>query len=427
VQSFEKHFIRLRPGAVAGAVMAACQRGRFIGYCLCAEGRHRRLSYPKTTIMFKSREEIERDEAASIAPYAVRAVDSRGRRHAESEHPYRTCFQRDRARIIHSAAFRRLDGKTQVFLNGTGDHYRTRLTHTIEVASITRTIARALSLNEDLAEAIALAHDLGHSPFGHSGEETLDRLMKGHGGFDHNVQSLRVVSMLEEKYPRFPGLNLTLEVIEGLQKHNTAFEAPDGSTFSSPCLEAQVADFADEITYSSHDLDDGLDSGLLDPEQLEALPIWTEARMFAEREFRHFDARERRGFIIRNIVNKEVEDLVIQSSRAIDKSGVQSPDEVRMLPKRLVGFSPDTRRHNAELRKFLFKNLYYSPKVAEANQRGCQLLEAFFNRLLETPSLLGRKAARRIKSEGLHRAVCDYLSGMTDRYCIQQYAQLFGK
>jgi len=376
--------------------------------------------------MFKTREQIEKDELLTLGAFAVKAGETLGRTVRESAHPYRTAFQRDRARIIHSAAFRRLDGKTQVFLNGSGDHYRTRLTHTIEVASIARTIARALSLNEDLAEAIALAHDLGHSPFGHSGEETLDRLMKGHGGFDHNVQSLRVVSMLEEKYPRFSGLNLSFEVIEGLKKHDSSYVRPDGSTYLSPSLEAQVADFADEITYSSHDLDDGLDSGLLDTGALEALPIWAEARSLAEPEFRHFKPHEQRGYIIRCIVNREVEDIVIQSARAIEKSGVNSVDAVRAQKARLIGFSPELRKQNAALRKFLFKNLYFNPKVANANQRGCKLLESFFKRLVETPSLLGRKATRRIKSEGLHRAVCDYLSGMTDRYCFEQHQEFFG-
>jgi deoxyguanosinetriphosphate triphosphohydrolase, putative len=375
--------------------------------------------------MFKTREKIEEEDELTLAPYACKSAESLGRVYRQAEHPYRTGFQRDRARIIHSAAFRRLDGKTQVFLNGTGDHYRTRLTHTIEVASIARTIARALSLNEDLAEAIALAHDLGHSPFGHSGEETLDKLMRKHGGFDHNVQSLRIVTLLESKYPLHPGLNLSWEVIEGLQKHNETYKAPDGSVYHSPSLEAQVADFADEITYSSHDLDDGLDAGLLDPDALEEIPIWSEARMLAEREFRHLDPTERRGYIIRCIVNREVEDIVIHSGRAIRKANVHSVADVRRQKKRLIQFSPETRRHNAALRKFLYRNLYYNPVVAEANQRACTLLEDLFERLVEKPSLLGRKAARRIPKEGLHRTVTDYLSGMTDRYCIDQHRTLF--
>ena len=377
--------------------------------------------------MFKTREQIEADEHATLAPYACKSSDSLGRAHRESTHPYRTAFQRDRARIIHSAAFRRLDGKTQVFLNGTGDHYRTRLTHTIEVASIARTIARALSLNEDLAEAIALAHDLGHSPFGHSGEATLDRLMRGHGGFDHNVQSLRVVTLLETKYPRHPGLNLSHEVIEGLQKHNASYVAPDGTTYQSPSLEAQVADYADEITYSSHDLDDGLDAGLLDPAALDEFPLWAQARMFAEREFRRLDPTERRGYIIRCLVNHEVEDIVINSARAIDSAKVKSVADVRKQKRRLIQFSPAIRRSNADLRKFLFKHLYHNPVVAGANRRGCSLLESLFKRYIEKPSLIGKKASRRLKKEGLHRTVADYLAGMTDRYCIQQHRALFGE
>lgn len=377
--------------------------------------------------MFKTREQIEADEQTTLAPYACKSADSLGRAHRESAHPYRTAFQRDRARIIHSAAFRRLDGKTQVFLNGTGDHYRTRLTHTIEVASIARTIARALSLNEDLAEAIALAHDLGHSPFGHSGEATLDRLMRGHGGFDHNVQSLRVVTLLETKYPRHPGLNLSHEVIEGLQKHNASYVAPDGTTYQSPSLEAQVADYADEITYSSHDLDDGLDAGLLDPAALDEFPLWAQARMFAEREFRRLDPTERRGYIIRCLVNHEVEDIVINSARAIDSAKVKSVADVRKQKRRLIQFSPAIRRSNADLRKFLFKHLYHNPVVAGANRRGCSLLESLFKRYIEKPSLIGKKASRRIKKEGLHRTVADYLAGMTDRYCIEQHRALFGE
>ena len=375
--------------------------------------------------MFKSRKQMEADELQMLAPYACKSGESLGRAYRETPHPYRTEFQRDRARIVHSAAFRRLDGKTQVFLNGTGDHYRTRLTHTIEVASVARTIARALALNEDLTESIALAHDLGHTPFGHSGEHTLDRLMRGHGGFNHNTQSLRIVTLLESKYPRHPGMNLTYEVAEGLRKHDAALTAPDGSTHHSPSLEAQVADFADAITYTSHDIDDGLDAGLIDAEALDDFPIWAEARMFAEREFRKMDPTERRGYIIRCIMNHEVEDIVIHSSRAIEAAKLKSVAGVRKQRKRLIQFSPATKAGNAALRKFLYKNLYYNPAVSEANQRGSAMLEALFKRFVAAPSLIGSKAARRIRKEGLHRTVADYLAGFTDRYCIDQYNALF--
>src|SRR6187399_3280546 len=219
---------------------------------------------------------MEATERAVLAPFAQKSADSAGRTHSERRHPHRTEYQRDRARIIHCRAFRRLEYKTQVFLNGTGDHLRTRLTHTIEVASISRTIARALGLNEDLTEAIALAHDLGHPPFGHSGEEVLDELMRPHGGFDHNVQSLRIVELIEQKYPRFPGLNLSFEVLEGLQKHAAFYDPPSrgGERHPSPSLEAQIANLADEITYYSHDLDDGLDFQLITAAQLAELEVW---------------------------------------------------------------------------------------------------------------------------------------------------------
>jgi dGTPase len=376
--------------------------------------------------MFKTREKMEADEHATLAPYACKSDESLGRVHRDTPHPYRTAFQRDRARIIHSAAFRRLDGKTQVFLNGTGDHYRTRLTHTIEVASVARTIARALALNEDLTEAIALAHDLGHSPFGHSGEHALDRLMRSHDGFNHNSQSLRIVTLLESKYPRYPGMNLSYEVTEGLRKHDAILTTPEGKTHPSPSLEAQVADFADAITYTAHDLDDGLDAGLINADALDEFPIWAEARMFAEREFRKLDPTERRGYIIRCIMNHEVEDIVINSSRAIKAAKLKTVADVRRQKKRLIQFSPGTRAGNAALRKFLYRNLYYNPAVSEANQRGSDMLEALFKRFIATPSLIGSKAARRIRKEGLHRTVADYLSGFTDRYCIDQYQALFG-
>jgi dGTPase len=375
--------------------------------------------------MFKTREQVEAAEHTALAPYACKAGESLGRVHRETQHPYRTAFQRDRARIVHSASFRRLDGKTQVFLNGTGDHFRTRLTHTIEVASVARTIARALALNEDLTESIALAHDLGHTPFGHSGEHKLDQLMRPHGGFNHNNQSLRIVTLLESKYPRHPGMNLSYEVTEGLRKHDRELFTPDGKSHPSPSLEAQVADFADAITYTAHDLDDGLDSGLIDAEALDDFPIWAEARMFAEREFRKLDPTERRGYIIRCVMNHEVEDIVIHSSRAINAAKLKSVADVRKQKKRIIQFSPATKSGNAALKKFLYKNLYYSPAVAEANQRGSAMLEALFNRYVESPSLIGTKASRRVKKEGLHRTVADYLSGFTDHYCINQYRALF--
>ena len=268
---------------------------------------------------WKTREEMEADERRVLAPYAQKSGDSRGRRFPEPRHPYRTEFQRDRARIIHARAFRRLEYKTQVFLNGTGDHLRTRLTHTIEVASISRTIARALSLNEDLAEAIALAHDLGHSPFGHSGEEMLAECMHEHGGFEHNDQSLRVVDLLEAVYPDFPGLNLTFEVREGLQKHQAFYDPPEPGTekYRCPSLEAQIANLADEITYYSHDLDDAVDFHILGADQLEENTVWR--RSHEAVAVRYPEAREPQlhQLIIRNIIDVQVTDVISSSARAI--------------------------------------------------------------------------------------------------------------
>src|SRR5438876_1430099 len=261
----------------------------------------------------RGRAEFEAREAEVLAPYAMRSRDSRGRRHPEPEHPYRMAFQRDRDRIIHCSAFRRLEYKTQVFVNHEGDYYRTRLTHTMEAAQVTRGLARALSLNEDLAEAIALVHDLGHPPFGHAGERTLDRLMAPHGGFEHNAQSLRIVDVLEERYPTFKGLNLTWEVREGIVKHSPPYDKPLARDFEpgkAPCLEAQIVDYADEIAYNSHDIDDGLKSGLLTPEQLHAVPLWRETFGRMRREFPHAGFRIWRYQVQRTLIDEFVSDLI---------------------------------------------------------------------------------------------------------------------
>jgi dGTPase len=383
--------------------------------------------------MRKSREQMEQAEAAQLAPYAQLSGASAGRRHPLPRHPYRTEFQRDRARIIHSRAFRRLEYKTQVFLNGTGDHLRTRLTHTIEVASISRTIARALSLNEDLAEAIALAHDLGHAPFGHPGEETLARLMQDHGGFDHNEQSLRIVELIESDYPDVPGLNLSFEVIEGLRKHQLFYEpppAPGGSLprerYQSPTLEAQIANLADEITYYSHDLDDGLSSGFISLAQVEGLSVWQGAR--AEAGARHPGLPEHaaKPAVIRRIIDRQVEDVIATSDARIAAAGVGSVADVRRQPAPLIGYSAELLAANRQLRDFLYPNLYYHPSVRGANDRGCDLLAEVFAEYLAKPEKLGEAAARRLEAEGLHRTVCDYLAGMTDRYLFEEHARLFG-
>ena len=375
----------------------------------------------------KLRAEFESQERASLAPYAQKSADSTGRKYPEPPHPHRTAYERDRARIIHSRAFRRLEYKTQVFLNGTGDHLRTRLTHTIEVASISRTIARALGLNEDLTEAIALAHDLGHPPFGHGGEETLDELMRGHGGFDHNEQSVRIVELVEQKYPRFPGLNLSFEVIEGLKKHAAFYDPPEPAAdrYACPSLEAQIANLADEITYYSHDLDDGLDFHLITPEQLAALAVWQESHAEALASFPKLAGKELHAYIIRCIIDREVRDVITTSARLIAAAGVGSVEDVRRQPRPLIRYSAALLRGNRALRKFLYRNLYFHPRVAGTNQRACGMLREVFAAYLADATLLGQTAARRVQKDGLPRVVCDYLSGMTDRFLIEEHARLF--
>ena len=378
--------------------------------------------------MIRTRLEKEKWETAAFAPYAQKSGETAGRAHAEPAHPHRTEYERDRARIIHSRAFRRLEYKTQVFLNGTGDHLRTRLTHTIEVASISRTIARALGLNEDLAETIALAHDLGHAPFGHSGEETLDGLMKGHGGFEHNTQSLRIVEVIEQKYPRFAGLNLSWEVREGLKKHQKFYDAPTRGArvkHTSPSLEAQIANLADEITYYSHDLDDGLDFHLITLTQLGEMEVWQHSYEEVRRHFPKLKGRELHSYVIRCIIDRQVQDVIATSAEMIEDAGVQSVDEVRQQKKPLIRYSLPLLTANRALRKFLYKNLYYHPTVAGANERACGALKNVFEAYLKKPSLLGETTAKRLRKDGLHRTVCDYLSGMTDRYLLDEHQRLF--
>src|ERR1700685_951501 len=308
--------------------------------------------------MPRTRQELEQIERRNLAPCAQFSADSRGRKYQEPPPEWRTQYQRDRDRVIHSRAFRRLEYKTQVFLNGTGDHLRTRLTHTMEVAAISRNIASALRLNTDLAETIALAHDLGHSPFGHKGETALARLMKGRGGFEHNQHSLRIVEQLEQKYPNFSGLNLSWEVREGLAKHHTAYDHPGkrkGFDAKNSSLEAQIANLADEITYYSHDLDDGMDSGLLSENKLAAnVRVWAHAAKLVKKEYGNLPDESRRYFTIRTIIDMEIRDVVENSERLVAKARVQSADDVRLCAKALVRHSPERRQLNLELRHYLY-------------------------------------------------------------------------
>ncbi len=378
-----------------------------------------------------TRQKLEERERRTLAPYAQFSADSRGREYREEPPEWRTQYQRDRDRVIHSRAFRRLEYKTQVFLNGTGDHLRTRLTHTMEVAAISRNIARALQLNEDLAETIALAHDLGHSPFGHKGEMVLNRLMKAHGGFEHNRHSLRIVEELEQKYPGFSGLNLTWETREGLIKHFTSYDHPlkiKGFAAKSSSLEAQVANLADEIAYYSHDLDDGLEAGLLSEKTLaREVKIWSEAAKVVKKQYGNLPDECRRYFIIRCIIDGQVHDVVETTEEHLQTSGVKTADEVRLKPRAFVQYSSERRKSNLELRDYLYENLYFNPVVHEPNMRAVRMLEELFRYLLAHPKEVGEQARKRIRKLGLHRAVCDYLAGMTDRYVQLEYQRIFGQ
>ena len=381
--------------------------------------------------MPRYRQELEDIERRTLAPFAQFSGESRGRQLPEETPLWRTQYQRDRDRVIHSRAFRRLEYKTQVFLNGSGDHLRTRLTHTMEVAAISRNIASALRLNSDLAETIALAHDLGHPPFGHKGETVLNQLMRGHGGFEHNHHSLRIVEELEQKYPNFSGLNLSWEVLEGLAKHQTAFDRPGvnkGFIAKNPSLEAQIANLADEITYYSHDLDDGLDSGLLSETELcKHVRVWAQAARLVKKEFGNPPAEPRRYFTIRTIIDMQLADVIATSEKLITAAKVQSADDVRRHAKLLIQYSPPRRQLNLELRRYLYKNLYYNPVVNEPHLRAKQWLRDMFHYYIKHPKEIGDQARKRIRREGLYRAVCDYLAGMTDRYLMSEHARLFGK
>lgn len=369
-----------------------------------------------------SHQELEAREAGLLAPYAQRSLDSRGRHYEEIEEGCRTRYQRDRDRIIHSRAFRRLEYKTQVFLNGTGDHLRTRLTHTMEVAAISRNISRALGINEDLTEAISLAHDLGHSPFGHNGEETLNELMQEIGGFEHNRQSLRIVELLEQKYPQFPGLNLSWEVREGLAKHETTFDRPDATDdfkFLSPSLEAQVSNLADEITYYSHDLDDGLESGLLkESELIDKVEIWAHAAAEVSTHYPAANAEARRYFIIRCIIDREVKDVVETTESHLKNLRPNSSDDVRKVDHPLVNYSPELGKLNRQLRDYLYRNLYYHPEVHVPNLHAVELLKKLFETFRESPQLLPQAAREHSDKCGLLRGIGDFLAGMTDRSVV---------
>lgn len=364
-----------------------------------------------------------------MAPYAMKSCKSKGRAYPEKEHPYRSCYQRDRDRIVHSAAFRRLEYKTQVFVNHEGDYYRTRLTHTIEVSQIARTIASALRLNVDLTEAIALAHDLGHTPFGHSGEEALNELMAKLGGFNHNVQGLRVVDCLEERYPDFPGLNLSWEVREGIVRHSSAFDrAGKIKGFTSkglPSLETQVVDIADEIAYDNHDIDDGLTSGLLKESDLEQLEIWKVICGRIVKDYPKLESAKRKYLIIRSLINLQVTDLINETEKRIKELHIRSSGDAKKCDKKAVSFSKDMINLRMPLRRFLMENLYKHYRVIRMSIKAKRFIQELFKVYTSDPEQLPIETHRKIPKEGVKRVVCDYIAGMTDRYALDEYKKLF--
>ncbi len=364
-------------------------------------------------------------ESFILADYAVHASDSRGREHAEEEDALRSPFQHDRDRVIHCQSFRRLEYKTQVFVNHEGDHYRTRLTHTLEVAQLARSISRLLQLNEDLTEAIALAHDLGHTPFGHSGEKSLNRLMRSRGGFEHNRQSLRIVETLEERYAAFAGLNLTREVRQGMMKHFTPWDEGGKRRGNASSLEAHVVNLADEIAYNSHDLDDGLESGLLSFSQLSRLSIWQESLEQSRRFKRHLAAKFRRSHIIRLIINRQVIDLVDNALRRIEKVKRLQAPAIRKRGKTLIALSRGLKGKMKELRLFLYENFYKHYRVQRIAEKHDRFIKQMFHLYLKHPEIMPPRFATLARGANRHRAACDYIAGMTDRYALREYEKLF--
>jgi len=377
--------------------------------------------------MFFTRQQLEEIEDKSLAPYGMRSRDTKGRSYLDGEPEYRTSFQRDRDRILHTTAFRRLEYKTQVFINFEGDHFRTRLTHTLEVAQIGRTLARSLGGNEDLVEAICLAHDLGHSPFGHSGEVALARLMKDYGGFDHNRQSLRIVTELEQRYPEFQGLNLTWEVREGMVKHESEYDISDARDFNPDLrgnLETQIANVADELAYTTHDLDDGLRSGMLNAQTLNGVALWEILRETYNVQAGPLNDMERHR-MIRQLVGIMVTDMVKATDARLKDSKVNSAFDIQKLKYNVVGYSEEMQRRNRELKDLLYAKLYRHYRVVRMQVKAERIISDLFHAYRTEPAMLPEHVQFFIEKRGLERTICDYIAGMTDRYAIEEYQKLF--
>lgn len=376
-----------------------------------------------------TRQFLEEQEERTLAPYAAHSARSRGRQHPEPEHGYRTCFQRDRDRVIHSAGFRRLKHKTQVFASPNDDHFRTRLTHTMEVAQISRTIARALRLNEDLAETVALVHDLGHTPFGHAGEDALRQLLKDEGGFNHNAQSLRVVDFIEDRYPNFRGLNLTFEVREGIVKHETDYDMPVVGDFDPqlrPTLEGQIVNFADEIAYNAHDVDDGFFSAILADEEMRQVPVISRLLEQSLQAYPDLPRRKRHYHLIRLLINWGVSDIINNTARRLEEARIETFADVVNCRENLVAFSSAAAAEARELKTFLFSRLYRDPRLVEINQIAIRIVTQLFEAYLAQPELLPEKFRKRLYDQPIRMVVKDYIAGMTDRFAWQEHTRLIG-
>ncbi|MDF1526494.1 MAG: deoxyguanosinetriphosphate triphosphohydrolase [bacterium] len=371
------------------------------------------------------REQKERNELSDIG--ALNSL-SRGRQYSEEEHRYRLAFERDRDRIIHCSAFRRMEYKTQVFFYHEGDYFRTRLTHSLEVAQISRSAALALDLNETLAEAVALAHDLGHTPFGHAGERVMDDLMADDGGFEHNTQTLRVVDLLEDRYPHFPGLNLTWEVREGIAKHSTDYDQPGIAAFgkNQPSLEAQIVELADEIAYNNHDLDDGLTSGMLEQDELSDVTLWRTVTESVRSEMPNISPTMLKHEGIRRIINLQVSDLISTIGRKIGEMGISNREELSRAPERVAAFGPEMEVMNRELKAFLRENLYAHYRVTRMAEKAQRILTDLFNAYLDKPKQLPPTTFRKLQGNGsVKRVICDYMAGMTDKFALEEHRKLF--
>ena len=378
--------------------------------------------------MILKREALEERERQMLAPYGLKSADSRGRMYPERESATRTAFERDRDRILHTTAFRRLEYKTQVFVFYEGDHYRTRLTHTLEVAQIGRSLARNLGGNQELTEGICLAHDLGHPPFGHAGEHALNALMKEYGGFNHNTQSYRIVSKLEKRYPHFSGLNLTYETREGMIKHETDYDQSDASAYEPhkrASLEAQIANLADEIAYNAHDLEDGLRAGLFQPEDLDVLDLWGELKETVGwqngRSFTHLIRDE----IIREIIGRSIQDVLHHTNANLEQNQIDSPEKLQTHSSNVVGYSPEFGPKVRALKKFLYENMYRHYRLVRMQMKAERFISEIFNAYTKEPKMLPSETQKQLATTSLPRVVTDYIAGMTDRYALDEWEKLF--